>query len=302
MSNKWYNDYMAVALRKQIAQNKINTILMMLLFVALIGLIGWLFAWLANDSAILIWCVVIALGYAVIQYFLSDKLALASAGAKEADQDEHARYYRIVTKLAESAKIPVPRLYVINDSAPNAFATGRDPHHSALAVTTGLLDVMDDKELCAVLGHEMSHVRNYDIRVNMITFGLTMIAGLLSDFGLRVLWYSDRDEEDNSPIGMLFVLIVLVLSPLLATIVQLAVSRQREYLADASSASIIGNPDDMISALRKLDAHNRPMRQQNIATEAMYISNPLKKSVLSRFFSTHPPIEARIERLESVKK
>ena len=125
---------------------------------------------------------------------------------------------------------------------------------------------------------------------------------MLSDFGLRVLWYSDREEEDNSPIGMLFVLCVLVLSPLVATVVQLAVSRQREYLADASSASLIGNTDDMINALRKLDAHNRPMRQQNVATEAMYISNPLKKSVLSRFFSTNPPIEARIERLESVKK
>ncbi len=293
---------MATALRKQITQNKINTILIMLVFVAIISLLGWLFAWLANNPSILIWCAIISAAYAVFQYFFSDKLAILSAGAKEADEDAHARYFRIASKLAEDAKIPMPRLYVINDSAPNAFATGRDPEHAALAVTTGLLDIMDDRELRAVLGHEMSHVRNYDIRISMITFGLVMLVGLLSDFGLRVLWYSDRDEEDNSPIGMLFVLIVLILSPILATIVQMAVSRQREYLADASSASITGDADSMIDALRKLDAHNRPMYQQNVATEAMYISNPLKKSVLSRFFSTHPPIEARIERLESVKK
>ncbi len=293
---------MATALSKQITQNKINTILIMLIFVVIISLLGWLFAWLANNPSILIWCILISATYAVFQYFFSDKLAILSAGAKEADEDIHSRYFRIASKLAEDAKVPMPRLYIINDSAPNAFATGRDPEHAALAVTTGLLDIMDDRELRAVLGHEMSHISNYDIRISMITFGLVMLVGLLSDFGLRVLWYSDRDEEDNSPIGMLFVLIVLVLAPILSTIVQMAVSRQREYLADASSASLTGDADSMINALRKLDAHNRPMRQQNVATEAMYISNPLKKSVLSRFFSTHPSIEARIERLESVKK
>ena len=196
----------------------------------------------------------------------------------------------------------MPRLYIIDDPAPNAFATGRDPSHSAVAVTTGLLDIMDDKELGAVLGHELSHVRNYDIRLNTITFGLTALVGLLSDFGLRVLWYSDRDEEDNSPVGMLFVLLVLIVSPIISTLIQLAISRQREYLADASSAALTGDNDSMINALRKLDAHNRPMYQQNVAAESMYISDPLKKSVLTRFFSTHPPIEARIERLENAKK
>ena len=297
-----YNNSMAIALRKQIARNKINTIIAMAVFVALVSLIGWLFAWLFSNPNILLWCVVISTIYALFQYFFSDKLAIASAGAKEADPDEQSRYFRIVKKLTEDAKVPMPRLYIINDSAPNAFATGRDPEHSAIAVTVGLLEIMDDKELRAVLAHELSHVRNFDIRVSMITFGLTSVVGLLSDFGLRVLWYSDRDTEDNSPVGMLFVLLVLALSPLISVIVQLAISRQREYLADASSVSITGDADSMINALRKLDAHNRPMRQQNVATEAMYISNPLKKSVLSRFFSTHPPIEARIERLESVKK
>ena len=293
---------MTTALRKQITRNKMNTILAMVVFIAIISLVGWLFAWLFNNPKLLIICMIISTAYALFQYFFSDKIAIASAGAKDADPDEHSRYFRIVKKLAEDAKIPMPRLYIINDSAPNAFATGRDPNHSAVAVTTGLLDIMDDKELRAVLAHELSHIRNFDIRVSMITFGLTSIVGLLSDFGLRVLWYSDRDTEDNSPVGMLFVLFVLVLSPIVSLIVQLAISRQREYLADASSVSLTGDADSMINALRKLDVHNRPMHQQNVATEAMYISNPLKKSVLSRFFSTHPPIEARVERLESVKK
>ena len=292
---------MAIALRKQIARNKINTILVMLFFIAIVSLIGWLFAWLLNRPSVLIWCAIISAAYALFQYFFSDKLAIASAGAKEADQAEQPRYFRVVKKLSESAKIPMPRLYIIDDPAPNAFATGRDPSHSAVAVTTGLLDIMDDKELGAVLGHELSHVRNYDIRLNTITFGLTALVGLLSDFGLRVLWYSDRDEEDNSPVGMLFVLLVLITSPIISTLIQLAISRQREYLADASSAALTGDTDSMINALRKLDAHNRPMYQQNVAAESMYISDPLKKSVLTRFFSTHPPIEARIERLENAK-
>ena len=293
---------MAIALRKQIARNKINTILVMLFFIAIVSLIGWLFAWLLNRPSVLIWCAIISAAYALFQYFFSDKLAIASAGAKEADQAEQPRYFRIVKKLSESAKIPMPRLYIIDDPAPNAFATGRDPSHSAVAVTTGLLDIMDDKELGAVLGHELSHVRNYDIRLNTITFGLTALVGLLSDFGLRVLWYSDRDEEDNSPVGMLFVLLVLIVSPIISTLIQLAISRQREYLADASSAALTGDNDSMINALRKLDAHNRPMYQQNVAAESMYIADPLKKSVLTRCFSTHPPIEARIERLENAKK
>jgi heat shock protein HtpX len=136
----------------------------------------------------------------------------------------------------------------------------------------------------------------------MIVFGLASIVGLISDMGLRMLFWSDRDEEDNSPVGVLFALITLILAPFVATMIQLAVSRQREYLADASSATLLGNADDMIAALRKLDTHSRPMHSQNVAAEPMYIANPLHKSVLSRLFSTHPPIESRIERLENAKK
>lgn len=293
---------MAVSVRKQIAQNKRNTIIIMAIFVVFITLIGLLFAWLNNDASILIWFFVISLGYSLFQYLLADKIAIASSGARPVAKEDNPRYYKIVEKLAEDAKLPMPKLYMINDPAPNAFATGRDPAHSCVSVTSGLLEIMDDNELRAVLGHELSHIKNYDIRINMVVFGLVSVVGLMSDFGLRVLFYNDRDDDDHSPIGALFALIVLVLSPIVATLVKMGVSRQREYLADASSANMIGNTEDMIDALRKLEEHNRPMHRQNVATETMYIANPLHKSVVSKLFSTHPPIEMRIERLENAKK
>jgi heat shock protein HtpX len=249
----------------------------------------------------LIWFVVVSAGYALFQYFLADKIAIASAGAREISESDNPRYYKVVQKLAKDAKLPMPRVYIINDSAPNAFATGRNPEHASVAATTGLLDVMNDRELRAVMGHEMSHVKNYDIRISMITFGLVSLVGFIADFGIRVLFYSDRDEENKSPIGALFVLITLILSPIVASLAQMSISRQREYLADASSVALTGDPDSMIDALRALDEHARPMRQQNVASEAMYIANPLRKSVLSKLFSTHPPIESRIERLENSK-
>ncbi|MBR3323215.1 M48 family metalloprotease [Candidatus Saccharibacteria bacterium] len=292
---------MAVSVHKQIAQNKRNTVFIAIVFVAFIALIGGIFAWLYNSPAVLITVAVMAIAYALVQYFLADKLAILGTGARQIEKSENPRFYKIVEKLAEDTKLPMPKVYVIEDPAPNAFATGRDPQHACVAATTGLLEIMDDKELRAVMGHEMSHVKNYDIRVSMIAFGLTAIVGLISDIGLRMLFWSDRDEENNSPVGVVFALFTIILAPFVATLIKLAISRQREYLADASSASIT-DPNDMISALRKLDTHVRPMRQQNVAAEALFIAGPLKKSFISRLFSTHPPMEARIERLENAKK
>ncbi len=292
---------MAVSMRRQIAQNKRNTILTIIIFVAFITLIGGLFAWLYGNTAILVTVAIISGAYALIQYFLADKLAILGTGARHIEKPENPRFYKIVQQLAEDAKIPMPKVYIIDDPAPNAFATGRDPRHASVAATSGLLEIMDDKELRAVMGHELSHIKNYDIRISMIVFGLASITGLISDMGLRMLFWSDRDEEDNSPVGVLFALITLILAPFVATMIQLAISRQREYLADASSAAMT-DTDDMIAALRKLDTHHRPMRQQNVAAEALFIAGPLKKSVISKLFATHPPLEARIERLENAKK
>ena len=288
-------------MRKQIAQNKRNTIMIMAIFIAFISVVAGLFAWLYDNISVLYIAAIISVVYATIQYFLADKIALLGTGARQIEKVENPRYYQIIERLSEDAKLPMPRVYIIDDPAPNAFATGRDPQHACVAATTGLLEIMDDKELRAVMGHEMSHVKNYDIRVSMIAFGLASIVGLISDMGLRMLFWSDRDEEDNSPVGVVFAVFTVILAPFVATMIQLAISRQREYLADASSASLT-NPDDMISALRKLDTHTRPMRQQNVASEALFIASPLKKSFIGRLFSTHPPLEARIERLENAKK
>lgn len=293
---------MAVSMRKQIAQNKRNTFIICVIFVVFISLLGVLFSWLRKDWTLFIWFTVVALAYSLIQYFASGWLAVLSSGAKEIKEADNPRYYRAVQTLAAEMHLPAPRVYIINDPAPNAFATGRDPEHARIAATTGLLEIMNDKELKAVIGHELAHVKNYDIRVSMIAFGLTALVGLISDFGLRTLFYNDRDENENSPVGIFIVGITLILSPFLAMLVQMAISRQREYLADATSANTIGKPTDMIDALRKLEMHARPMRQQNVATESLFIANPLRKSALTNIFSTHPPIEQRIERLENAKK
>ena len=197
----------------------------------------------------------------------------------------------------------MPKVYIIDDPAPNAFATGRDPKHAIVAATTGLLDIMDDKELTAVMAHEMSHVKNYDIRVSMITFGLVCIIGFISDLGVRMLYFNGRsnNDEERSPIGLIVVVITSIFAPIVAAVAQMAVSREREYLADVSAVHLTRYPEGMISALKKLDTHSRPMRRQNAATEAMYINNPLRKGFLGNLFSTHPPIEKRIERLEHGK-
>ncbi|MDO4987220.1 MAG: zinc metalloprotease HtpX [Candidatus Saccharibacteria bacterium] len=289
---------------KAIATNKRNTILIMMGFVVLISIIGAGFAWYFDDWSVLIYVFSISAVYAVFQYFIAGSLAVMMAGAKEITKKDNPRLYNIVENLSITAGLPMPKVYVINDDAPNAFATGRDPQHASVAATSGLLDIMDDKELTAVMGHEMSHVKNYDIRVSTIVFGLVALIGFISDLGFRMLYYGgrrDRDDNDRSPVGMIIILVFSILAPLLASLAQMAVSRQREYLADASSVNLTRYPEGMISALKKLDSHARPMKSQNAAMEALYISNPLRKGTLTNLFSTHPPIEKRIERLEDGK-
>lgn len=287
---------------KQIAANKRNTIFIMIGFVLFIAAIGAAFAYFFHDWWIGVWVIVIALIYAVIQYFAAGPLAVAMTGAREIKKRDNPRLYNTVENLAITAGLPMPKVYIINDAAPNAFATGRDPEHAIVAATTGLLDIMDNKELTAVMAHELSHVKNYDIRVSMITFGLVCIVGFISDLGIRMMWLtSDHDNEDSSPVGLIVIVLTSILAPIVASIAQMAVSREREYLADASAAHLTRYPEGMISALKKLDTHARPMKHQNPATEALFINNPLRKSAINNLFSTHPPIEKRIERLERGK-
>lgn len=288
---------------KHIAENKRRTIYIMVGFVMMIGAIAALVAWYFRDFWIAAWTILIATVYAVIQYFASSSIAMAMTGAREIQKKDNPRLYNIVDNLAITTGLPMPKVYIIDDPAPNAFATGRDPKHASVAATTGLLDIMNDNEVTAVMAHEMSHVKNYDIRVSMIVFGLVCVIGLISDLAFRMMFYGSRRRDDEgSPVGYFLILVVGLLSPIVAAIAQMAVSRQREYLADASAVNITRYPEGMINALKKLQSHSRPMKSQNIATEAMYINNPLRKGFFSNLFSSHPPIEKRIERLEHGKK
>ncbi len=287
---------------KQIAANKRNTFLIMAFFILIVGAVGWAIAYFTNDWAIVFWVFAFALVYSIIQYFASASLAVAMTGAKQITKRDNPRLYNTVENLSIATGLPMPKVYIINDPAPNAFATGRNPKHAVVAATTGLLDIMDNKELTAVMAHEMSHVKNYDIRVSMITFGLVCLVGYIADLGFRMMLYTNRhDNEDNSPIGLIVMLVVSIIAPIAASLAQLAVSREREYLADASATQITRYPEGMISALKKLDIHGQPMHRQNPATEALFISSPLKKGAIKSLFSTHPPIEKRIERLEHGK-
>lgn len=288
---------------KQIAENKRKTIYLILAFVAMIGAIAGIFAWVYGDWKIAVWTLIVAILYAVFQYYFAGSITMAMTGAKEITKKDDPRFYNIVENLSITTGLPIPKVCIVNDKAPNAFATGRDPKHAIVAATTGLLDIMDNKELTAVMAHEMSHVKNYDIRVSMIVFGLTCVIGLISDLAFRMMFYGDRRREnEGSPVGYVLVLIAAFLSPILASLAQMAVSRQREYLADASAVNITRYPEGMIAALKKLQSHSQPMHSQNISSEAMYINNPLKKGFFSNLFSSHPPIEKRIERLEHGKK
>ncbi|MBR3157312.1 zinc metalloprotease HtpX [Candidatus Saccharibacteria bacterium] len=287
---------------KQIAENKRKTFFLITGFVILIGIIAGLFAWAYGDIWIAVWTVTIAIVYAVIQYFAASSLTMAMTGAKEITKKDNPRLYNVVENLSITTGLPMPKVYIIDDMAPNAFATGRDPQHAAVAATKGLLDIMNDKELTAVMAHEMSHVKNYDIRVSMVVFGLTCVIGLISDLAFRMMFYgSRRRDNEGSPMGYLLVIIAGILAPIFASLAQMAVSRQREYLADASAVNITRYPEGMIAALKRLQEHSAPMKSQNIATEAMYINNPLRKGFFSNLFSSHPPLEKRIERLEHGK-
>ncbi len=284
---------------KAIAANKRNTILIMAIFVGIIAAVGWAVSVYYGDPSITYYVVAGAAIYAVIQYYLASTLAVAMTGARQISKRDNPRFYRIVENLAITTGLPTPKVYIIDDPAPNAFASGRDPKHAIVAATTGLIDMMDDNELEAVMAHEMGHVQNYDIRVSMIAFGLVSAIGLLTDIVFRMMFFGDRRDNNSSPVVMVIGIIVLILAPVVAIIVQMAVSRQREYLADATSSMTTRNPDSMVSALQKLKANGRPMKRQNTASAHLFISNPLKASSVSKLFSTHPPIEDRIARLRT---
>lgn len=281
-----------------IAANKRNTVLIMAVFVGIIAAIGYVASLYFGNTSITLWVIAGAAVYALIQYFAASKLAVAMTGAKEIEKKDNPRFYRIVENLAITTGMPMPKVYIIDDPAPNAFATGRNPKHAIVAATTGIMEIMDDSELEAVMAHEMGHVQNYDIRVSMIAFGLVSAIGFLSDLVLHMFFFGgDRDNREVPPYFYIIGIVLVILAPIMAAIIQMAVSRQREYLADATGAMTTRHPEALASALEKLRDYGRPMKNQSTSTAHLFFSNPLKKGFFSGLFSTHPPLEERIARL-----
>lgn len=284
---------------KAIAANKRNTVIIMAVFVGIVTAIGWALSYINGSPWLTPWILAGALIYALIQYFAASKLAVAMTGAKEIKKSDNPRLWRIVENLSITNGMPMPKVYVVDDPAPNAFATGRNPQNAIVAATTGIMDLMSDRELNAVMAHEMGHVKNYDIRVSMIAFGLASAIGILSDIALRMLWFGGNNRQNTHPIVLLIGVVVVVLAPIVAVLVQSAVSRQREYLADATGALTTRDPEALADALAKLQEYGRPMRRQNTATAHLFFSNPLKSGFVGNLFSTHPPLEDRIARLRN---
>ena len=267
----------------------------------LIAAIGYVFSEIYGSIGIF-WGTLVGAGvYTLIQYFLAAKLALSMNGAKEIQKSDEPRLYRIVENLAITEGLPMPKVYVVSDPAPNAFATGRDPRHAHVAATTGILELMTDRELEAVMAHELGHVKNYDIRVMMIVFGLVSAIGLIADLFLRMMWFgSGNDDSPPHPIFLILGIIAALLAPVVAILVQAAVSRQREYLADASGALTTRDPEGLASALEKLGSVGTATKRQNSSTAHLFFASPLKGASISKLFSTHPPIESRVQRLRTM--
>jgi heat shock protein HtpX len=297
--------------------NRRNSFLIALAVVIFLGAFGFVIGFSigygsGDEVAFGIIALVIAVGIGTMQalfsYFSGDKLVLASSHAREISQEQAPALYDVVTEMAISAGVPMPKVYIIDDPSPNAFATGRDPQHASVAVTTGLLQKMTREELQGVLGHEMSHVRNYDIRFTLIVGVMVGALALLAGFFLRyTFWFGGGRRGNNRDGGgfalamLLLGLVMAVVSYVFGALVQMAVSRQREYLADASSVELTRNPHGLESALAKLASDNEPLHSVNGATQHLYIVNPLKKlGGGSALFSTHPPIVDRINRLRQL--
>ncbi len=288
----------------QISANKRNSILIIFIFLIFVIFVGYFLSRYYNSPGILAFAVIFSIVQALVSYYQSDKIALLAAGAVEAPRDKYIELHRIVENLSITSGIVQPRIYIINDLSPNAFATGRDPKHSALAVTTGLLEKLNKTELEGVIAHELSHIGNYDIRLMTIVVVLVGIIALISDWGMRAFFWRDRDENSNSGYMVLIALALYIFAPISAMLIQLAVSRKREYLADASGVLLTRYPEGLASALEKL-ASSKPLTRQNRAIAHLYISEPSgnnkkEQSWLVTAFSTHPPIQDRIKKLRKM--
>ena len=299
---------------EQISRNKRRTFVLLFVFVVLIGLVAAAIDVLVGFGGIfLAIAIVIAIVMAWGSYFYSDKVALAASRARPADGPEYRRYHNLVEGLCIAAGLPKPRLYVVDDPAPNAFATGRNPKHAALAVTTGLLQMMNRVELEGVIAHELSHVKNYDILVGTVAVTAVGTVALMADIGLRFMWFGGRrnrrDSANAGPLGLVILVLalaLLVLAPFVAQLMQFAMSRRRELLADASGVQLTRYPPGLVSALEKLKEDQAVVHHATRATAQLWIESPLdrdrqqKRTWLNRAFDTHPPLDERIRILKEM--
>ena len=300
----------------QIAANRRNSFLMAAFVVVLLALLGATIGYAVLGSPqgallVLAFAVLLGAGSGAFTYFAGDSLVLAVSQAREVDEAQAPKLINVIRELAIAANVPMPKVYVIDDTAPNAFATGRDPAHASVAITTGLLEKLDREELQGVIGHELSHVRNFDIRFSLIVAVMVGVIAVLADFFLRFTFWggtrsrgSDRDSGGNAAQAIIFIVAILlaILAPLISRFIQLAVSRQREYLADSSSVELTRNPYGLERALAKIAGDREVLEVANRGTQHLYFTNPIKKfeERSSGLMSTHPPILDRINRLRQL--
>ncbi len=296
----------------QIDHNKSNTRILMYLFIFFFLMIGYAFGFVyteSQDAAIGFMGIfgIVAIVYAFISYYAAGKITLSITGAKEIKRSENPTLYRTVENLAIAAGLPTPKIYLIDDTALNAFATGRDPNHASVAITKGLLDQLEKPELEGVMAHELSHIKNFDIRLQSVTVALIGLIALISDIFLRSLYYGGRSRRRSGKAGGILIIVgiaLAILSPIIAKLMHLAISRQREFLADASAGLLTRYPEGLARALVKIKADKEPLEAANKATAHMYIENPLrnekKMKWMNSLFATHPNIDDRIARLRGM--
>jgi len=285
---------------EQISRNKRRTVFLLFSFIVLLWGLAYVLSLATGRPGLLFVIGMFSLLYAIFSYFAGAKMALAINGAKEIQKKDNPRLWRTVENLSITEGLPMPKVYIMNDPAPNAFATGRKPSVSAVCATTGLLEMMSDTELEGVMAHELGHVKNYDMRVNTIAFALVGIISMIADMFWHITFFGGDDRDAPAWVNVLAI-VAVILAPFAATLIQLSISRRREYLADATGALTTRYPDGLASALEKIGHYGSALKKPNTATAHMFFANPLKKGGLANLFSTHPPVEARIKALQEMK-
>lgn len=285
----------------QIASNKRRTFILLLSFILVIWGLAYLISQSTGQPGLLFIIGLFSLSYALFSYFAGSKLALAINGAKQIQKRDEPRLWRIVENLAITEGLPMPKVYIMDEPAPNAFATGRNPDKSAVCATTGLLKIMNDTELEGVMAHELAHIKNYDMRVNTLAFALVGIISMIADFFWHFSIFGNSDRRENNQVIYILTIAAIVLAPLVAALIQLAISRRREFLADATGALTTRYPEGLASALEKIAHYGGTLRKhQNTSTAHMFFENPLPKNSIANLLSTHPPVEQRIANLREL--